>query len=513
MLCSTTASIKTTTLLRREITAKSVVRRLRAAGKLIWGAVLLNLVVSSSLLPSNGVPASPKDASHGASDGFASFAGAEGYGAAASGGRGGIVVHVTSLADHGEGTLRWAVESLSGPRTIIFDIGGTISLKSQILLKNGDVTIAGQTAPGEGIVIEGSRLRIAASNVIVRGLHFRPGDGAGSDPDDRDGLMVGSQDKVLSGIIIDHNSFAWAIDENVAINGKVENLTFSNNIVAEALSNSLHSKGEHSKGLLVSNWNGVSGDNNRITIIKNLFSDNVQRNPEIRAGQHIEVINNYIYNYGLAHIGIAIGGASDGREVVTANITGNVLTPGNSTPGRKSPIFMNDMHDASHVTLVDNLYTALPTDTNGNQDQARLYWNYGYQSQGTISYALGGSSTVTILDSMATAAYVLANAGALNGRGRDSVDRRIINEATTGSGRTIHKVSDVYDAQAARKLTIPGAMDSDRDGMPDWFEDRYGFNRRAADNNGDNDGDGFTNLEEYINGIITGFDLGSAAAS
>src|SRR5690606_35922281 len=162
-----------------------------------------------------------------------------------------------------------------------------------ILVRSGDVTIAGQTALGDGITLEGSRIRFKASNVIVRGMHFRPGDGPGTDPGDRDGMMVGTTDFPLTNVIIDHNSFTWAIDENLSINGNVHSLTLSNNIFAEGLSHSIHPEGEHSKGLIVSNWESLQADaNSHITIAKNLFSGNNERNPEVRTGQNIEIVNN-----------------------------------------------------------------------------------------------------------------------------------------------------------------------------------------------------------------------------
>lgn len=437
------------------------------------------------------------------------FAGAEGFGAGASGGRGGVVLHVTNLNDSGAGSLRWALEQQTGPRTIVFDVAGTITLHSQILVEHGQVTIAGQTAPGEGITIEGSRIRIKASEVIMRGLHLRPGDGStGMAYDDRDALMVGTTDFITRNIIIDHNSFAWAVDENVSINGKVQDLSFSNNIVAEGLSRSLHSKGEHSKGLLISNWEGAEGDAARISVIKNLFSDNVQRNPEVRAGQDIEVVNNLIANYGIARAGMAIGGGNGGTLTTMVDVVGNVWMPGQSTPGRDRPLMIQAMAADSRINLSDNLYLGAARNASGHQDQRLIYWaTTGALAERVVIDDAVTLNRVTLLDAGAVNAYILANAGAMNGRGRDAVDLRIVAEVANGSSRVINSVADV--GGAARMAPAIGPSDSDRDGMPDWFEDLYGLDKRTADNNGDNDRDGFTNVEEYINGIISGFDLGA----
>lgn len=441
---------------------------------------------------------------------IAAFPGAEGYGAGTVGGRGGAVLHVNSLADSGIGTLRWALEQFSGPRTIVFDVGGTITLKSQILVSNGFVTIAGQTAPGDGIVIEGSRIRVAADEVIIRGLHFRPGDGAvGTAPVDRDGLMVGSKDFDVDNVIIDHNSFSWGIDENVSINGRVHHLTFSNNIVAEGLSKSIHPKGEHSKGLLISNWDGTRGDElTHVSILKNLFSDNMQRNPEVRAGQHVEIINNYIFNYGIGHIAIAVGNGTDGTLVTKVDVIGNVMTPDDSTLGRKAPVMLGKMADGSVVSISDNIYSHLGVDAAGNQLQSLLYWHQFGTAYAAVSSVRQSASNVAILDSSNVAAFVLANAGAVTGAGRDSVDRRIVEEVLAKNGYAVNSVASVSPAGDGK--VVIGARDSDSDGMPDWFEDRFGFDKRIADSAGDGDKDGYSNLEEYINGLITGFDLPGA---
>lgn len=432
------------------------------------------------------------------------FPGAEGYGANATGGRGGSVLHVTSLADSGDGSLRWALSQF-GARTIVFDISGSIQLKSEIVVQNGDVTIAGQTAPGEGITIEGSRLRLKASNVIVRGMHFRPGDGAGSDPADRDGMMIGTTDYAMNNIVIDHNSFTWATDENLTINGNVHNVTISNNIIAEGLSNSINPKGEHSKGLLISNGGGTQADyDTNITVAKNLFSANYERNPEVRAGQNIEIVNNYAYDYGLGHVVVWVGGGTGGALKTSARIIGNVMTPGPSTNNVRVPIALASMGAGSEIFTADNLWTRIAADSAGNQDQTKLYWDNGGARY--VSSRSSFDSGVKLLDSTQVAAFVTANAGTA-GYSANSVDARLIREARTGGGKIIDSTAQVGGMPSATGVSVAGPLDTDRDGMPDWFEDKYGFNKLVADSSGDSDADGFTNLEEYTNGIISGYDL------
>jgi pectate lyase len=426
------------------------------------------------------------------------FPGAQGYGAHTIGGRGGKIIHVTTLADSGPGSLRAALAE-TGPRIVVFDISGSIPLRTQLLVTSGDLTIAGQTAPGEGITIEGSRMRLKAGNIIVRGLHFRPGDGEGTDPGDRDGMMIGTTEFPMENIMIDHNSFSWAIDENLTINGNVHKVTLSNNIVAEGLSRSLHPKGEHSKGLLVSNWSSDDGaTDSEISIIGNLFAANSQRNPEVRAGQKIEIINNLSYNYGLSHTVIWVGGGSKGTLRMSANIIGNVMKPGPSSPDHKVPIAIAAMAEGSRVFLKDNLWTKLPA---GRQDQRKLYWDAG-GARYLVSSTDFGSGT-TILNSGDVAAHVLANAGTASFSG-NRVDARIIRDAATGRGRIIDSPAQIGGIASMRSRVQAAETDSDGDGMPDWYEDRYGSDKKSNDSSGDSDKDGFTNIEAYINRKISG---------
>jgi hypothetical protein len=338
---------------------------------------------------------------------------------------------------------------------------------------------------------------------------------------DRDAMMIGTTDFPLTNIVIDHNSFTWGIDENFDINGKVHNVTLSNNIIAEALSNSLHPNGEHSKGLLVSNWNTNLPDaDTNISIINNLMSHNMERNPEVHAGQNIEIINNLAYDYGHEYRVMWLGGGSGGALQTSIKAIGNVMMPGPSTsdstilpefltpgytaPDTNVPIALNRMAEGSEIFLADNLWTKIATDSAGNQDQAQLYWDNGGAGY-LVDHASFGSG-VKILDSSATAAYVLANAGT-SGYSGNSVDARIIRDAATGGGQIIDTTAQVGGMPSATGQISVSAADTDRDGMVDWFEDAYGFDKLVNDANGDSDRDGFTNVEDYINGIITGFDI------
>jgi Ca2+-binding RTX toxin-like protein len=433
------------------------------------------------------------------------FVGAEGYGANTSGGRGGSIITVTNLNDSGVGSLRWALEQNSGPRTVVFAVNGTIHLDSQIMIQNGDVTIAGQTSAGDGITVEGARIRVKADNVIVRGMHFRPGDSAnGQDGGDRDGIMVGTTDFQLKNVIIDHNSFEWATDENVDIQGHVTNITVSNNIIASGLSHSINPEGEHSKGLLISNWSSTdSAYDTNISVIKNLFANNMDRNPEVRAGQNIEIINNYTYDAGYGQHTIAVGAGNNGTLVTTVAVVGNVVEAGKSTQKNAAPVALSAMADGSGVYISDNVWTKLTADAQGNNSQAALTGNLG-GGQYASATAIFAGSKVNILDSTQVKAYVLANVGANAGHW-DAIDQAVLNGVVNGTGTIIDSVAQAGGPQA--QVAVQAAVDTDKDGMPNWFEDLYGFNSKVADNNGDIDHDGYTNIEEYINGLISGFDL------
>ena len=237
------------------------------------------------------------------------FPGAEGYGKYTTGGRGGRVLIVTNLNDSGEGSLRHAVEQ-TGARIVVFAVDGNIELKSPLRINNDNITIAGQSAPGDGICLKDYPLIVNASNVIIRYVRVRVGDRYRLDSDGLSGGRYGQKN-----VILDHISVSWSIDECLSIY-KTENLTVQWCLVTHSLNSSVHTKGNHGFGGI---WGGY-----KATFHHNLLANHASRNPRfssVDGTKWVDYRNNVVYNWGFK---TAYGGGHHGE----INMVGNYYKPG-----------------------------------------------------------------------------------------------------------------------------------------------------------------------------------------
>jgi len=407
------------------------------------------------------------------------FPGAQGFGANTPGGRGGRVIFVTNLNDAGPGSLRAACDA-DGPRTVIFRVSGLISLASPITVKNPFLTIAGQTAPGDGICLRNFTFNIATHDVVVRYLRSRLGDLSAQESDSIT-LVSGAHD-----VVLDHCSATWSIDESLSLAGNVSNVTIQWCLIGNALNHSKHAKGDHGYGSL-------SRANGPVTWHHNLWVHNNSRNP--RLGDNygrppfptFDVRNNVMYDYGEICSGLTQG-------VLKVNYVGNYIRPGPSSKAT-TPIHVGGPSQLSFY-IRDNVFEGHDSFTTDNSTFFDPVMIDGKRQLEIVSQPFDAPLVQT---SSARDAYtaVLASVGASLPR-RDSVDARIINEVKSGTGSIIDSQEQVGSWPELKSTTPP--VDTDEDGMPDAWERKFGLNPHdASDGSKDKDGDGYTNLEEYLN--------------
>lgn len=475
------------------------------------------------------------------------FPGAEGGGMYTFGGRGGKVLTVTNLNDDGPGSFRWACEQ-GGARIVVFNVSGNIVLKTPIIVRAPYITIAGQTAPGEGVQISGESFQVDTHDVIVRHMRFRRGnthvwyreDSFGGNP--------------VGNIMIDHCSCEWGLDENISFyrhmfdlhDGKPKrkvptvNVTIQNTISAKALDTWNHAFGST-----------IGGENS--SFMRNLWADNTGRNPSIGWGGVFNFVNNVVYNW--------VHRTADGGEYSTmSNFINNYYKPGPLTP-KNTPIGYRIVKSESRSNkLFDypqygRIY-ATGNIVEGNERVTKNNWDGGIQIADKdlpngipddVKALMHSNEPfamphMTIIPSDQTFDKVLSNVGATMPC-RDIVDQRIVEEVRTGQAYYVKKLpkknpygdmwglsdkskneegffkyrrldKDSYKHGIITSIEQMGGFpkykkytawkDSDGDGMPDEWEIANGLNPNdPSDANLDCNGDGYTNIEKYINGIDT----------
>lgn len=433
------------------------------------------------------------------------FPGAEGFGKYATGGRGGKVIAVTNLNDKGEGSFRSALAQFPDePLTIIFKVSGMIELESNLVVKRSNLTIAGQTAPGDGIclknysfILNGASAKGNHGNIVIRYIRSRPGG------TDKKGLY-GFDMENCHDVIIDHCSFSWANEECAAMYD-TKNTTVQWCIVSEGLYNAGHMKGKRSYGGV---WGGQYATYHH-NLLAHLNSRAVRFNGA-RAHDTIALIdyrNNVIYNWGNAN-------ACYGGEVnITGglsqiNIISNYYKPGPATSSELK--FVHAYYQPENAKGKGQWFAS------GNMmvgDQSLTKKNnrgIDVEEAGNGKDAIAETPfpiAVAIPDQTAADAYeaVLKYAGAAMPK-RDAVDERVINETRTGTaiGKGVFGKEGIIDSPEAvggwgQYKTAAAAIDTDADGMPDDWEKKNGLNPADAADRNKAGSDGFTMLEKYLN--------------
>ncbi|WP_168119668.1 pectinesterase [Paenibacillus sp. HB172176] len=399
------------------------------------------------------------------------FPGAEGFGYAAVGGRGGEVYHVTSYELTGPGTFHDAIQTAGDtPRTIVFDIAGDITIPQIVARNKSHITIAGQTAPGDGVTIRGNNIRfIDSSDIVIRFLRFRLGR-----QDFNDDTMYFED---CQNVMIDHSSFSWGTDEVLSIkskdydNPRSANITVQWSVISEGLLT-------HSMGGLV--------EMNTITMHHNLYAHNNDRNPKTKGV--MDFVNNIVYNWG--GFPYVAGGESGTKGY--GNVVGNYFIAGlNSAEPEFAVVRGNENYQ---VYLEDN---RIDSNKNGVLDGTDT--GAGLVEAGRPSVVVPDRFEYPLVHTQSPEVaydYILDHAG--SSLRRDATDIRVINSVRNQTGVIIGDENDAGGFPQLDQGTAP--PDEDRDGMPDAWEIANGLDpENPTDRNGDRNEDGYTNLEDYLN--------------
>ena len=436
------------------------------------------------------------------------FPGAEGFGANSVGGRGGKVIKVTNLNDSGPGSLRAALGT-SGPRIIVFSVSGYINLESVIELRNPYITIAGQTSPG-GIAVTGYPIRILTHDVIVTHMRFRRGSHRGDVETAGESLFIGDG----YNIIIDHCSLSWATDETMQVGsywGDVHGVTISWSIIAEGLQDP-HPEDNHGMGLLISDkFYDVKPP--EVSVHHSYIAHQRSRSPRLVGDVLVDYRNNVVYDWYHQTGAMIHKGAIDTTKLARANIVGNYNKRGpNANDAGCAGFFSSNgalegetvpAEAQNSVYVSDNRGCPRPL---GTEDEWKVSKEWGsnmiskdYQRKTAWDMAteaqISGVPVTTTRMTEDYAVKILEDVGA-TAPARDSADARVVQEFIDGNGDLLKDVS--YPNDFPTLSALPAPTDSDSDGMADSWELSRGLKASVNDAAGDDDGDGYTNIEEYL---------------
>jgi len=453
------------------------------------------------------------------------FPGAEGGGKFSFGGRGGKVLVVTNLNDNGVGSLRWACEQ-GGARIVVFNVAGIIRINSPLIIRAPYITIAGQTAPGDGVCVAGESVWINTHDVVIRYMRFRRGE-----------TNVGRRDDAIGGnpvgnIMIDHVSASWGLDENMSMyrhmyndstpNLKAEeklgtvNITIQNSIFSEALDTWNHAFGST-----------LGGEN--CAFVRNLWANNAGRNPSIGWNGIFNFANNVVFNW--------VHRSTDGGDYTAMyNIINNYYKPGPATPIGKPISYRILKPESGRSKLSYRVYGRAYVEGNiveGNARVTKDNWDGGVQVEeednaGIYKDAMKWNKPLpmppfTLLPTLQAKDYVLNNAGATLPK-RDAVDVRIVKQVATGKidfdpnvklpeTQFKHRRLPI-DSYKQGIITDPAQVggypvykgtpykDADNDGMPDAYEIANKLNPKDASDAAKITKNGYSNIELYLNSVV-----------
>ncbi len=416
------------------------------------------------------------------------FPGADGWGKYTKGGRGGRVIEVTNLNDSGEGSLRAAVEA-KGPRTVVFRVSGTIELEDFLTIREPYITIAGQTAPGDGICLKNFGLIVETEEAVVRYIRCRPGDTGG----ETDALWVNEAKQV----VIDHVSASWGTDETLSVSDS-DKISVQWCMITESLNHSVHSKGTHGMGSLVRGSRGQ-----QVTYHSNFYSSHRNRSPmcgnytdaaEDPVGFRFEFINNVVYNWGAK----AAGKCHDVNEITYYNFINNYYLPGPESDGAlmfSEGCAVNKMYAAGNA-----MNGEVPKDQWSlfeYEEEMEDFDPDAYKQEKPFASIMTGTLP-------AKEAFEKVVAGAGDSLVRDSVDLAVIQDFKNGEGRLINKTEESAgweDGYPKLQQTDPPA-DQDKDGIPDEWESSHGLDPNDGTDGAEEGPYGYTYLEIYLQSLL-----------